>query len=294
MKLLKTILISTVLTGVLFTSVFAKDFDKGEQPLDKSFTIKLNKDLDSSTINGNNIYAVDTTNPNMMMDIPITLVNKNTIIINVDKSFKWEKGKNYDIVLTKGIKDTSGKSLKEETRIRFNISATASDKPSTGGIGSIDIGGGTNSGSTTNIEANYTLANGLKGNYSGAKTSDVANGQGTFKRIDNGLLLWTYVGNFTNGNMDGTGKITYSDGKTYEGDFVTNQITGNGKLTTSLYAYTGEFLNGKMNGTGTIIFTNGQKYEGDFANNTYNGQGTLTFSDGKKITGTFTNGMYKN
>jgi len=67
------------------------------------------------------------------------------------------------------------------------------------------------------------------------------------------------------GNINGQGTFTLSDGD----------------------MYVGEFKDGKRNGQGTLTFSNGNKYLGKFKNGKFNGQGTYTWSDGNKGVGEF-------
>ena len=72
-----------------------------------------------------------------------------------------------------------------------------------------------------------------------------------------------YIGEIENGKPNGTGSITFPDGRMYEG----------------------EWKNGKQNGHGTETIPNVGKYVGEWRNGKTNGQGTLTFPDGSMYVG---------
>ena len=73
-------------------------------------------------------------------------------------------------------------------------------------------------------------------------------------------LLWKlitdgkYVGQIENGEPNGQGTFTFSDGRKYEG----------------------EWENGYRHGQGTFTSPKGDKYEGDFKDGKRHGKGTLT------------------
>ena len=64
--------------------------------------------------------------------------------------------------------------------------------------------------------------------------------------------------------MDGNGKFTWEDGKTYIGSYV----------------------NDKKQGFGKLIWNNNKYYEGNWDNNKQHGEG-LYFLNGKVLKGTF-------
>jgi len=70
-----------------------------------------------------------------------------------------------------------------------------------------------------------------------------------------------YVGEIENGKPNGTGSITFPDGR----------------------KHVGEFKDGKPNGQGTLTFSNGEKYIGEFKDGKFHGQGTKTWSDGMYV-----------
>ena len=77
-----------------------------------------------------------------------------------------------------------------------------------------------------------------------------------------------FKGEILNGKPNGTGTLTYSDGK----------------------KYMGEWKNGEPNGLGIFSSPDGGKYEGEWENEEMEGQGIFTLPDGMKYMGEFKNG----
>lgn len=92
--------------------------------------------------------------------------------------------------------------------------------------------------------------------------------------------------------VNGKGKKTYNDGRTYEGDFVNGKEDGQGTLTyVEGSYYVGKFKNGEQTGKGKMVFYDGDTYEGDFVKDKFEGQGTLTLNDGSYYIGGFKNDL---
>ena len=75
-----------------------------------------------------------------------------------------------------------------------------------------------------------------------------------WKTFGNGEVKTKYVGEISNGKPNGTGTLTYSDGK----------------------KYMGEWKNGEPNGLGIFSSPDGGKYEGEWENGEMEGQGIFT------------------
>ena len=91
----------------------------------------------------------------------------------------------------------------------------------------------------------------------------------------NGEVKPKYVGGITNGEPDGNGTLTYSNGDKYEGEWKDGEPDGQGTFTSpNGMKYIGEFKDGESHGQGTFTF-NGMKYVGEFKNGKNHGQGTL-------------------
>ena len=95
-----------------------------------------------------------------------------------------------------------------------------------------------------------------------------------WKTFGDGEVQPKYKGGIKNGEPEGFGILTSSDGE----------------------KYIGEFKDGKWEGQGTFTFPNGQKYIGEFKDGKQNGQGTYTqygsllYPDGRKYVGEYKNG----
>ena len=90
------------------------------------------------------------------------------------------------------------------------------------------------------------------------------------------LISGVYVGEYKDGNRNGRGSFTFSDGRQYIGEWKDNDRNGQGALTfISDDWYVGKFKDNKFNGQGTFSFSNGNKYVGEFKDNERNGQGVV-------------------
>ena len=91
-----------------------------------------------------------------------------------------------------------------------------------------------------------------------------------------------YVGEITNGEPDGNGTLTLSNGEKYVGEWKDGKRNGQGTVTSPEgYKYVGEWKDGQMDGQGTETLPDGAKYIGEWKNGKSNGQGTFTFGKGK-------------
>ncbi len=137
------------------------------------------------------------------------------------------------------------------------------------------------------------------GVYIGDLTDGQRNGFGTMT-YSNGTV---YKGEWKNDLKDGTGKFTGTDGMTYEGEFAEGKMTGSGKMTThyengEVSVVEGEFTDGNVGGNVKMsyTFTDGTSFEynGGYKDGEINGSGvkTTTYVDGTVIedNGVFENG----
>jgi hypothetical protein len=87
------------------------------------------------------------------------------------------------------------------------------------------------------------------------------------------------------------GNVRFSDGSKYVGEFKDGQPNGSGTLTDpGGNKYVGEFVNGHSNGRGTATWPDGGTYVGQFRDDLPSGQGTLTRPDGRQYVGQFRDG----
>jgi hypothetical protein len=118
---------------------------------------------------------------------------------------------------------------------------------------------------------------------------DCQNGKGTFL-FDGGSK---YVGAFTNGMMNGKGKVTLPNGNVYDGDWLANTREGNG---TYIFAngntYIGTFKKNRIAGEGTMLFATGHRYIGAWDADMPHGQGKYFFKNGERYEGLFKAGKF--
>jgi hypothetical protein len=158
--------------------------------------------------------------------------------------------------------------------------------------------------------------------WSGGAKDGFANGKGTMKWFEDGVLSEKVEGTFVkgkaegkctfemydkhgksaisgtavfkNGKAEGQGEITWADGRKYKGEIKNGKENGHGVLTWKHGAsYDGEFKNGLREGKGTFITANGTKYQGEFTNGMPHGQFKITHPDGKVETKVVENSLVK-
>jgi len=111
-----------------------------------------------------------------------------------------------------------------------------------------------------------------------------------------GRMTWTngdiYDGEFSAGLFHGKGKFVSGDSGTYKGDYVRGYMEGRGVLSYSNGThYEGEFVANQFQGKGRLTYAAGDIYEGDFTNNAMNGVGTWSFADKSIYVGQVVNGV---
>ena len=110
-----------------------------------------------------------------------------------------------------------------------------------------------------------------------------------WKTFGNGEVKPKYVGEITNGEPDGNGTLTYSNGDKYEGEWKDGEPNGQGTFTFNGMKYVGEFKDGEVDGQGTYISHDGRKYEGEWKDGR-EWNGTVYDKNGN-ITGKYVNGI---
>uniref|UniRef100_A0A1J3HL92 Phosphatidylinositol 4-phosphate 5-kinase n=1 Tax=Noccaea caerulescens TaxID=107243 RepID=A0A1J3HL92_NOCCA len=132
------------------------------------------------------------------------------------------------------------------------------------------------------------------------------------KPLPNGDL---YMGTFSGGFPNGSGKYLWKDGCMYEGEWKRGKASGKGKFSwPSGATYEGEFKSGRMEGFGTFIgadgdtyrgswvadrkqghgqkrYANGDFYEGTWRRNLQDGRGRYVWMNGNQYTGEWRNGV---
>jgi len=125
--------------------------------------------------------------------------------------------------------------------------------------------------------------------YEGEVENGEPNGQGIITFSDG----WgKYVGEWKDGKENGQGTFTLPNGGKLEGEWKDGKFHGQG---TETYPngdkYVGEFKDGLKNGQGITTYSSGGKYVGEFKDSLMNGQGTETFPDGQMYVGEWKDGL---
>ena len=118
-------------------------------------------------------------------------------------------------------------------------------------------------------------------------------------RAADGTAQATYVGQWDNGQPNGTGTITYANGDVFGNNWVDGLLSGEG---TKAYAngnsLSGTFQGGELVGVGTMHYiyrdANGNEeaiYDGKWENNAPSGQGTMQWIGSKTYRGLFVAGV---
>ncbi|MCP1650833.1 C13 family peptidase [Pseudomonas nitroreducens] len=101
-----------------------------------------------------------------------------------------------------------------------------------------------------------------------------------------------YRGELVNGQLQGPGRLDYSNGAWYEGGFDKGLQSGQGKWVDSTgTVYEGEFRDGQFEGHGRLQYPDGSVYEGQFKRSEFDGEGRLT-QGGTTYSGAFRKGLY--
>jgi hypothetical protein len=96
------------------------------------------------------------------------------------------------------------------------------------------------------------------------------------------------------GWKEGTGTMTYPNGKVYKGSWKRDQYHGQGSLTCLsglVQFYNGEWHQNQRQGSGILRFFNGDLYEGHFKDNKFHGSGTYSFGSGNSVKGKWSKGV---
>jgi hypothetical protein len=112
-----------------------------------------------------------------------------------------------------------------------------------------------------------------------------------------GRLEWSngdkYDGEFVAGKMHGQGVFVDSQGNRYSGEFNEGNFTGSGSFTSSEgFTYVGEFERWRLNGKAVQTDKDGNQWEGNYLNGQLHGAGSFVGKDGVQYTGEFRFGQY--
>ena len=124
---------------------------------------------------------------------------------------------------------------------------------------------------------------------------DASNGCAIFKPNLKAGETVTFKGPCANifGEGHGVAKWSASDGTTvtFEGNFVQGKLQGSGKMTASGGdSYEGDYKDGKREGLGVYTSANGDQFNGQYKDNQRNGHGILTLATGSRTEGEWRNG----
>lgn len=159
------------------------------------------------------------------------------------------------------------------------------------------------------LRSGYGNLYGDKFSYSGNFSKSLPNGEGCLVIGDG---IFTYNGNWVNGEMSQYGECIYSNGDSYEGEwknslfngfgvckYTTGDVyegdwkdglqEGKGRYVSKNFTYVGDWEGGWINGEGQINYANGDWYEGDFYQNERFGVGCYHFNNGNYYEGEFVN-----
>ena len=101
-----------------------------------------------------------------------------------------------------------------------------------------------------------------------------------------------YYGPLKDGLLEGTGRIVWSEVRSYEGQFHQGRMQGQGKMLIPSGVFEGEYRAGDLEGQGSYTAKDGVRYQGQFAHGEFDGQGTLVDSSGNRYEGQFSQGRF--
>jgi hypothetical protein len=99
----------------------------------------------------------------------------------------------------------------------------------------------------------------------------------------------SYVGDLnTQGQLEGQGRMRWTNGDEYDGEFLAGLMHGKGKFISAYSGtYNGDYVRGRMEGRGVLTYPDGSRYEGEFAGNQFHGKGKLAYPRGDIYQGDF-------
>jgi len=118
--------------------------------------------------------------------------------------------------------------------------------------------------------------------FLGEWTDGRINGYGTLTYQDGDK----YIGQWIDGKMNGQGTYIYADGDKYEGEWRDDKRHGKGTVTyrgqdgSIVEQYQGEWSEGKMHGYGRYVYADGGVYEGQWVDGKMSLRGAYVFPNG--------------
>lgn len=112
----------------------------------------------------------------------------------------------------------------------------------------------------------------------------------SLNRAQAAVVIYRLIDPTTRVGADSTNQITYTwkNGTTYTGQYSNGEANGYGTMTfPKVGTYTGYFVNGLREGTGTFKWNVGDSYTGMWNHDKMCGAGTYKFADGYTIKGTW-------
>lgn len=102
----------------------------------------------------------------------------------------------------------------------------------------------------------------------------------------------TYDGEWSNGDKNGTGTMTWLDGDVYVGEFLSGAMHGKGEFTwVNGDKYVGDWACGKMHGVGKLVWGNKlEYYDGEWKDGERHGKGIYRNPNGNLFEETFLKG----
>ena len=123
--------------------------------------------------------------------------------------------------------------------------------------------------------------------FEGETKNGQAHGKGVLKNEH-----FHFVGNWTEGTLNGFGILTLPNGDCFEGEFKNGSPNGNGVWINGQNRFEGTFTNGLPDSQGEItdIQSKNKKFLGLFKNGVTEGKGTQYFQNGYQFQGNYANG----
>ena len=111
-----------------------------------------------------------------------------------------------------------------------------------------------------------------------------------------GTMTWTngarYHGGYLQGLREGWGVFRFADGATYEGYWRADRMEGHGRYKCRAWTYDGDWASGLRQGRGRFVRADGWSYDGEWADDVMHGYGTESRPDGRRRSGFWIRGQF--